>query len=295
MVRRALITFAISIPLASAAVVPPTVPEVTVTAPKPPDAQQLAGESVPKFIKNQAKPSLLTGQLARWVTEICPRTEGLTPAFNSFVSARIEAIAASVRAPHEWDAQCRPNVAIYFTDAPQKLLDEVVKHAPVLLGFHYPHQTQRLATVNRPIQSWYVTAIRGATGADVIDSIWSDVPAGRLGSHLATGRSSLLVFVLVVADTTKLGSFSVGSISDYIAMLALSRPASLDGCEALPSIIDLMSPICGASSTATAITAGDSAFLRALYLVNMEQSLSLQRTDIQNQMMREFERQARTD
>jgi hypothetical protein len=45
----------------------------------------------------------------------------------------------------------------------------------------------------------------------------------------------------------------------------------------------------------TAITAGDSAFLRALYRVNMEQSLSLQRSDIQNQMMREFERQARSD
>lgn len=49
-------------------------------------------------------------------------------------------------------------------------------------------------------------------------------------------------------------------------------PISLDGCEELPSIIDLMLPICGARST---------------------EPLSLQRTDIQNQMMREFERQMR--
>jgi hypothetical protein len=276
-----------------AASVPPAIPEVTVTAPKPPEPQQIAGESVPIFIQKHAKPALLTGQLGRWLTEICPRTEGLTPAFNGFVGARIEAIAASVGAPHEWTSQCRPNVGIYFTDAPQKMLDEVVKHAPQLLGFHYPHQAKRLATVNRPIQAWYVTAIRGLAGPDVVDSIWGEVPAGRLGSRLTTGRSSLIVFVLVVADTRKLLNFSIGSISDYIAVLTLSRPTSLDGCEALPSIIDLMSPICGATSESIAITAGDIAFLRALYSVNMEQPLSLQRTDIQNKMLREFEKQTR--
>jgi len=48
-------------------------------------------------------------------------------------------------------------------------------------------------------------------------------------------------------------------------------PTSLDGCEELPSIIDSMSPICGARSTATAITAGDSVFLKTLYSVDMEQ------------------------
>ena len=56
--------------------------------------------------------------------------------------------------------------------------------------------------------------------------------------------------------------------------------------EALMSIIDLMSPICGATSDSTAITAGDIAFLRALYSVNMEEPLSLQRNDIQNKMIR---------
>ena len=85
-------------------------------------------------------------------------TDGLTPAFNGFVTARIEAIAAAVGAPHEWAAQCRPNVGIYFTDAPQKMLDEVVKHAPQLLGFHYPHQARSRSRrpSMRPIQAWYV-------------------------------------------------------------------------------------------------------------------------------------------
>jgi hypothetical protein len=287
---RLLYALVLGIPVAGAAAGPPTVPEVTVTAPKPPEARQLAGESVPKFIKKHGKPAVLTGQLGRWITEICPQTEGLTPAFNDFISARVQAIAASVGAPHPGAARCRANVGIYFTADPQAMLDEVAKHAPQLLGFHYPHQVKRLATVNRPIQAWYVTAIRGTAGEDVIDDIWGTLPPGRLGSRLTTGRSSLIVFVLIVADTRKLANFSVGSISDYIALLTLSRPDSLDGCEQLPSIIDLMSPICGSDSTSTAMTAGDTAYLRALYSLNMEQSLSLQRMDIQNTMMREFQK-----
>jgi hypothetical protein len=292
---RLLCAFVLGIPLARAAVGPPILPEVTVTAPRPPDPQQLAGESVPNFIKSHGKPATLSGQLGRWVTEICPRTEGLAPAFNAFVAARIEAIAASVGAPHQWAAECRPNVGIYFTADPQALLDEVVKHAPQLLGFHYPHQVKRLATVNRPVQAWYVTAMRGSTGPDVIDDIWGSLPPGRLGSRLMLGRSSLIVFVLIVADSRKLAGYSVGSISDYIALLTLSRPASLDGCGQLPSIIDLMSPLCGVNSTATAMTAGDMAYLRALYSLNMEEPLSLQRADLQDKMVREFATRARND
>jgi hypothetical protein len=292
---RLLYAVMLAFPEAAAAVGPPIVPEVTVTAPKPPEARELAGESVPKFIKNHGKPAILSGQLGRWVTEICPRTEGLAPAFNGFVSARVEAIAARVGAPHQWAAQCRPNVAIYFTADPQAMLDEVAKRAPQLLGFHYPHQVKRLATINRPIQAWYVTAIRGMSGEDIIDDIWGSLPPGRLGSRLTLGRSSLIVFVLIVADTRKLNNFSVGSISDYIALLTLSRPASLDGCGQLPSIIDLMSPVCGSNSTSTAMTAGDTAYLRALYSLNMEQPLSLQREDIQDKMMREFQTRTPND
>jgi hypothetical protein len=292
---RLLYAFVLGIPVASAAVAPPTVPEVTVTAPKPPDPQQLAGESVPNFVKNHGKPVTLSGQLGRWVTQVCPRTEGLTPGFNDFVSARLKAIAANVGAPHQWSAQCRTNVGIYFTTDPQALLDEVARHAPKLLGFHYPHQVKRLSAVNRPIQAWYVTAIRGVSGEDVVDDIWGTLPPGRLGSRLALGQSSLIVFVLIVADVRKLTNFSVGSISDYIALLTLSRPTSLDGCGQLPSIIDLMSPICGSSSESIAVTAGDTAYLRALYSLNMELPLSLQRTDIQNKMMREFQSRASND
>src|ERR1700761_3264962 len=80
---------------------PSPLPEVTVTAPRPPTPQELAGPAVPDFVHAHAVPALATGQLARWHVGICPLTSGLSPDFNDFVSARILAIAASVGAPTE--------------------------------------------------------------------------------------------------------------------------------------------------------------------------------------------------
>jgi hypothetical protein len=47
---------------------------------------------------------------------------------------------------------------------------------------------------------------------------------------------------------------------------------------------------CIANSESIAVTAGDIAYLRALYSLDMEQPLALQRADIQNKMMREFQK-----
>jgi hypothetical protein len=74
----------------------PSLPEVTVTSPRPPTPQELADEAVPNFITAHTTPSTIIHQLTRWRNGICPLTQGLSPAFNAFVSARIEAVAAAV-------------------------------------------------------------------------------------------------------------------------------------------------------------------------------------------------------
>lgn len=265
-------------------------PEVTITAPRPPTAAELAGNSVSSFIESHAQPAIVTGLLTRWRSGICPKAVGLSPAFNAFVAARVRAVAGAVGAPVQTADRCKGNVSIYFTTEPQKLLDDVVKHADQLLGFHYPHQTKKLATFDHPIQVWYVTGTRGTSGPDIVDSIWGEPapsrPAGRLGTG---GLSGLIEFALVVVDSKQVAGAEVGAISDYIAMLALTRTRSLDDCGPLPSIVDLMSAACGARPKPAAITAGDLAYLKALYSLNMEQPLDLQRADIQIKMRREFE------
>jgi hypothetical protein len=286
----------------------PEIPTVTVTAPKPPDPEQLAGDSVPKFIAAHARPAAVTGQLARWHEGICPVSSGLSPGFNAFVSARIEAISAIVGAPHREIGHCKHNIQIIFTTEPEKLIDEVSKkRGSALLGYHYSRDTQKLATFRHPIQGWYVTATQNDNGEFAIDDAApiqqqsapissvaafalqsGTTPGGRLGTRLVTGLSSLLVHVLVIADLRKVNGYTIGSISDYLAMLVLSQTQSPDTCGPLPSILDLMASHCDAQEKPEAVTAGDLAFLHALYSTDLREKYSLEAGDIQHSMMREF-------
>jgi len=262
-------------------------PEVTVVAPRPATPEQTAGDSVPTFVRSHGNPSFRTGQLSRWESAICAEAKGLSEAFNDFVTARVQTVAAAVYPPHTATAPCKPNVVVIFTTVPQQLMDNVATKHPQLLGFHFVSEVPKLKTVNRPIQAWYVTASQ--SGADIaVDDIWSGAPIGpRLGSRLYTNVRSSIVFALIVVDTNKVTGYPIGAIADYIAVMALTKPRLADGCGKLPSIFDLMAPACE-TGKADSITAGDLAYLRALYKIQPEQTLGLQQSSIADIMMREF-------
>ncbi len=115
--------------------------------------------------------------------------------------------------------------------------------------------------------------------------MWNTLPAGELNTRLRTGMSSLIQFALVVIDIKKVDGYTIGSISDYVAMVTLSQTRFGDGCGELPSILDLLAPDCGAPKS-DSITAGDLAYLRALYMVRLDQAIGPQRVSIEDAMMR---------
>jgi len=91
--------------------------------------------------------------------------------------------------------------------------------------------------------------------------IWNGAPVGpRLGSRIYTRVQSSIIFVLIVVNTNEVTDHPIGAISDYIAVLALTKPRLLDGCGRLPSIFDLMASACTTEKT-DSITAGDLAYL----------------------------------
>jgi len=274
----------------NAAAKPPGLPQVTVTARREIERRRLDGVLIPRFIRSHGALASKTNQLARWGTGLCPEIIGLSPGFNAFVSRRIKEVAASVGAAVEGSARCKPNVRIYFETQPQKQLDEVINHAPELLGAYYPGEAKRFETFSRTIRAWYVTATRGASGEQTVDSIWTPTPGGRPGSRLSTGVSSWIVHVLVIVDSKKVAGYTIGSISDYIAMLVLAQGSSLDTCDELPSITDLLASSCDQRQRAETLTAGDIAYLKGLYSANLELISSLERSHIHNRMMQELER-----
>jgi hypothetical protein len=52
--------------------------------------------------------------------------------------------------------------------------------------------------------------------------------------------------------------------------------------------MDLLAPNCGAREAPTEVTAGDLAFLKALYRTDMELVLEMEQSTINDSMMRQF-------
>jgi hypothetical protein len=292
---------------------PPEIGDVAVTAPTPPTNQQVAENSLDEFILHHATNHYVNistaGYLARWRggrQSICPLTQGLTPAYNAFVTARLRALAAYVGAPVQAAPKCKSNVQILFTNNPQEKMDAVIKWATGP-DFHnkYAGGGRDLLAFksDHAIQGWYVI-----TGGDSIvlntdveyvglsvQPIWPVIEQKYLGSNATgsrvdggSGSGSGIGIVVLVIDTTKVVGYAIGTIADYLAMLTLSVAQSPDHCDPLPSILDLMSSSCGTREVPTGITAGDLAFLKALYYKNTGLGPSLSRSAIEDNMAGQF-------
>ena len=292
---------------------PAEIPDVTVTAPRPPTDQELAGNSLEQFILHHATTHYVNtstmGNLARWrggLQSICPVTGGLTPGYNAFVTARLRALAAYVGAPVQSNPQCKANVQILFTNNPREKMESVREWATgTAFRNRYSGGMKDLIAFrsDHAIQGWYLTTGAGATvlntdvsfvGLNVLP-VWPQITqkyigSGNLGTRLGGGsgsRSGIGIVILVI-DTRKVVGYTVGAIADYLAMLTLSVVQSPDHCDPLPSILDLFSSGCGVREMPTGITAGDAAFLKALYYKNTGLGPSLSRSEINANMMRQF-------
>jgi len=93
--------------------------------------------------------------------------------------------------------------------------------------------------------------------------------------------------VFMVADAKALQGKDLAFLSDYLAMLALSQPKSLDGCNALGSVIDaLASSDCGGRAAPDGFTPADAAYLTALYSADPEGKRVAQQGEISTRMAR---------
>jgi hypothetical protein len=276
---------------------------VTVTSTK-------SRQAIRGFVQSFTAPSRITGKLARWEDGVCPVTVGLKPAFTKFISQRIREVAAQAGAPVNSNAACENNIAVIFTKTPQALLDNIHKSTPMLLGYHdNSAQTDRAATMTRPIQAWYTTQTRDMDGKSEIDQAKHTGMGLRLpcdacgpngyiyvpdadawhttGMHLGDGLHTSLYDVVVIADPTKLSDYEMGPLADYIALLALSQITSLDNCQTLPSIVNLLAANCAAK--ADALTGNDLAWLKGLYKMSPAANLGVQQDEVSYQMQQSLE------
>jgi hypothetical protein len=288
----------------------------------PPDAKAAPSEAVapvtvvgmpPKMIHEEAKhfvrshakpPNPELNQFGRWHDPVCVVVLGLPQEDQAAeIKARIEGVAAAVGL-RAGKPDCRPDVEIVFNPKPQHVMDIVAKQREYLLGYYHFHERNKLKTVTRPIQSWYVTATSSFGGSvagkafeiganhaannvlGVMDDPENRTPNGcGEAPHFTHCLQSRFDNVFIVADSAVLDGKELGAVADYMAMLVLTKPLSLDGCGALPSVIDLFATTpCSGRDPPDGLTPSDAAYLTALYKADLEAVRQFEESDIADRM-----------
>jgi len=265
-------------------------------------------EVLQDFVKSLGAPTRFTGKIARWSDGVCPIVAGLPPGFSKFVVRRVREVAAQAGTPVNNRPGCKPNIEIAFTTEPQALIDNIRRTNVEYLGYHdNASQLETLATITRPIQAWYTTATQDVQGKTEIDTakkagIGLQVPCtpcpggytylpnatavSTTGTRLGDGLRSSLYHVIIVANPNRLKEYEMGSLADYIAMLALAQVSSLDSCQQLPSIVNMLARDC--QTRTDALTENDTAYLRGLYRMSADMNLSVQRDQMAYGMEQEL-------
>jgi hypothetical protein len=119
----------------------------------------------------------------------------------------------------------------------------------------------------------------------VVDSPEHSAPTGCADSRFSSCMRSMFMNVILVADNNAIVGKDMGALTDYLAMLAISQPKSLDGCNALPSVIDVLAKsACPDRGPPNGLTPADAAYLTGLYASDPEARTTSAEGDIAGRM-----------
>ena len=260
---------------------------VTVTPNKP---DPLVDKTT-QFVRQHLPENLFSDQYPRFRDPVCVRVLGLPAEFNDFIKARVIAVAEQVHAPLAKASDCTPNVNVIFSTEPKAQVDDIYRRRDLLLGFRLHSQVKRVTTFNRPIQAWYLTRTRDDHGIsfleveNILSAPLDERPQGRAGSRLSHGVSAEVVHSLIIADANKVSDAKIGSVADYIAILALARWTRLERCNTqVSTVLNLMADGCEADERPESATPADLALLTGLYAVDPREDGAAQRASVASAM-----------
>jgi len=260
----------------------------------------------------------IENQYAKWKDPVCARVFGLSAAEGWFVERRIRQVARAVGAPVDNADPCRPNIAIFFTDEPQTVLEAIATARPFMVS-----GGNQKVMVKYSSQAWYTSLKTDFNGLKTLD-IPFDVAhpeADCIGqftraesgdmtapaadqtvgfcempfvaandSRLHTGVTAEMATTTVLVDSKTVLGKNLGEVGDYLAFLTLAQARQTGACQPLPTIANLMSKDCAAADTPHTLSQIDTALLTALYEVP-DNPETLQKQRIIGAMRRHLEAQ----
>jgi hypothetical protein len=139
----------------------------------------------------------------------------------------------------------------------------------------YTSQNKRLTVVN----GMAVFQGVGTCTREVTYAIKANTP----GFALQDGLRSQFDHISIVVDTQKVAKMKADAVTDYISMVALAQLSSLETCQALPSITNML--VAGCTQSADTLTANDLGYLRGVYKSNPTLTAQTQKNEIGRRML----------
>ena len=233
------------------------------------DAQREKDEALSRhFVQSLLRAShSLEGQFTRWKAPICPHVVGLTKANAYVVERRIREVAELAGVPLNRSDPCIPNIEIFVSPQPQVTLD-AVKEKDFMLVAATPYAATM--TLHYPVQAFYYGYYRDYIGKLWLDMDWEfylDEPphVAAKDTRLSTGIKAQMGMATIIVDANTITGLTLGSLGDYLALMALAQTPATGRCQPAPSIANLFLTDCEADLHTTSLSHADLAMLTALY------------------------------
>lgn len=282
----------------------PANPPAATPAPAPESEIVVTGqrteEAVRSFVGQIALAVRGADQIARWDGKICPGISGIKANYARAVLDRLAVHAYEVGLD-VGEPGCKPNVLILVSANPDEAAKSAVENNRDALGWHAQRgQTtqgrdglREFMASDAAVRWWHVARVTTSEGASVGDSGSGDAQnvrvytAGRI--HKPTRQSFGGVFIIV--DANRIAGLPLGSLADYLSMVALAQLDPDTDTTPYPTILNIFNGVVGGQPDVARMSTWDLNYLRGLYMAQAEHNADSQRNDIANQMNRALSKQ----
>lgn len=222
----------------------------------------------------------ISGQNARWSEPVCAVALGVTEPVGELFTSRIADVARHVGLKIA-SPGCDPNIAVVFTADSRGLVKAINKRQHGALDALPARERAALRSADLPVLWWHFASAEGSDG-----KAFSAVPTGlgasaggfapevKFNNNTTASRIDLpsrvsITGAVVIVDTRRLASASAAALTDYVALVALTRVRMNPSETPKDSILGLFSPN---APHFDGLTEKDERFVEALYdsRVNVE-------------------------
>lgn len=205
--------------------------------------------------------------LARWGDTVCVGVYNLAPRYAQDLIDRVSLIGAAIGI-EPGEPGCKPNVLIMADQNTDELVDRLVRdHLRKFLPPSTDDANLGRAALEKfkyseaPVRWWQVSQTVLADTGEAIAR--GDTVRVRGSGRLVSNVRQDISHILIILDANRIGTISFGSLSDYVAMMALAQIDADADTQGYPTILNLFA-MNGPNRTQR-MTQWDLDYLTALY------------------------------